>query len=218
MEDVKPTVLFLFVSQAAMNEADANLNALEDALEPRSFVIRTNEAATDLLPSIPLLQPRAVVLVDPETTENDDLGLWTQLRVYIWNGGTVIIAGWKWAKPLDAHSDSLFGGIFFLPWRFGETATEPLKVEMTPDFSSKRILKLAHSGGRDVLPVPEYQARGRQLKNVGEDEKVYVAGQDVGECMSCIRFYDTGGSIAYIGDAEMSEATKRTYRWLVGMT
>lgn len=200
-----------------MYEPDTNLDALETALEPRAHVLRTNEAAP-LLPSIPLLRPRAVVLVDPQTTENDDLDLWAQLRVYIWEGGTVIIAGWKWEKPLDVHSNSLFGGIFFLPWRFGESVTEPVKVEMTPDFSSKRNLKLTHSGGRDVLPVLEHQAQGRQLKNVDEHEKVYVAGQGSAECMSCIRLYSSGGSVAYIGDTEMNEATKRTYKWLIGMT
>jgi ribonuclease BN (tRNA processing enzyme) len=218
MEDSRPFVVFLFVSGTVLYEPDANLDALESALEPRSFVLKSNEAATDAIPSIPLLNPRAVVLVDPNLTENDNLGLWAQLRQYIWNGGTVIIPGWKWTELPDGHSDSLFEHIFFLPWRFGEPITEPLEVVMTPDYSTRRNLKLAYSGRMDVLPVPEYETRGRPMMNVDEKSKVYVTGQGLGECMSCIYFYESGGSIAYIGDTEMNEATIRTYQWLMGVT
>lgn len=89
---------------------------------------------------------------------------------------------------------------------------------MTPDYSIRRNEKLAYSGRVDLLPVLEYETTGRPMMNVDEQYKVYVTGQGLGECMSCIHFHESGGSIAYIGDDEMNGTTLRTYEWLIGVT
>ena len=81
-----------------------------------------------------------------------------------------------------------------------------LSVQLTLCYSRQRTANVVHNGGRDVLPLVEYQTKRRFITNADQEFIVYgLTGEGSGGCMTCTKDAASGGRISYIGDAETSD-------------